>query len=170
MFNGYGNWGRPWEKCLLFCFSFLFSCIRSLPVFRDMERIMGMHNDMVELVSLFPCLFSGPRILSPSVPQDSAQLSLRNFWVDVLLEKLFGDLNWQKLSVWKSRCSVLIVWFVQSFGVVCVWCILLSRSSSNQVLQWWQNHFRGPGKFGHGFRYSYYARWDVICDGLEEAW
>uniref|UniRef100_A0A8D2P8H5 Dynamin-type G domain-containing protein n=1 Tax=Zosterops lateralis melanops TaxID=1220523 RepID=A0A8D2P8H5_ZOSLA len=55
------------------CFAlgfFFFNCIRSLPVFRDMERIIGMHNDMAELVSLFPCLLSGPKTLSSSVPQD----------------------------------------------------------------------------------------------------
>lgn len=42
---------------------FLFSCVGSLPVFGDMERITGMHNDVVEVVSLFPCLLSGSRTL-----------------------------------------------------------------------------------------------------------
>lgn len=42
---------------------FLFSSVGSLPVFGDMERITGMHNDVVEVVSLFPCLLSGSRTL-----------------------------------------------------------------------------------------------------------
>lgn len=41
-----------------------------------------MHSDMVELVSLFPCLLSGPRTLSPSLPQD--------FWCSAFTKKLLG--------------------------------------------------------------------------------
>lgn len=62
---------------------------------------MGMHNDMVELVSLFPCLFSGPRILSPSVPQD--------FWCSAFTQKLLG------------RCVVgKVIWGFELSEVKCV--------------------------------------------------
>lgn len=39
-----------------------------------------MHNDMAELVSLFPCLLSGPKTLSSSVPQ--------NLWCSAFTKKL----------------------------------------------------------------------------------
>lgn len=62
---------------------------------------MGMHSDMPELLSLLHFLLSGPQTHSLLLSQTTSgvQPSLGNFWADMLLEKLFGDLNWQKLSV-----------------------------------------------------------------------
>lgn len=84
-----------------------------------MKKIVGMHNDMtVAVVASLLVLWSrGTPSCWPRVLRGINFHS--DFWAHVLMEKLFGDLNWQKLSEWKTRCTVLAVWFGWSFGVVC---------------------------------------------------
>lgn len=108
-------------------------------------------------------LVQGPSlVLSQST--SSVQFSLKNFWADVLPEKLFGYLNCQNLSMGKCRCRMLVIWFGQSFGVVMQECVysyvhILFKSS----IGWGHICFRHPDKCRHGFRYSYYARWILRC-------